>query len=197
MNKPKTNSIRRKLNIRGLKFLTLPIRFIIGFLDHYLIKVDLDKTSLFEEHPTYLLMRNLIFSYPSINQSEIFLNLSRKLNCLGKANFKKYVFDSHLEIQNFINYYYHDVVISIKINGFVYKKTREVGSCGIGPNGELIKSLYGRHRFSIAKIFGVSKFPLIVDFIDYNFYMSRKLDNLSYRVNIIRILRDIESEYSQ
>jgi hypothetical protein len=196
INKPRTNKFRRYLN-RFPFAMAVPFRLILSIFDKLIVRnTELIPKQRFEETTTFKLMHDLIEKYPKVEYTLIYHHLSSQLVKDNMAVYKKNHLYSNDAIVSFIDGYYHDVVISLKTRGYEFKKNNELGSCVIGPNGDLIKSLYGRHRFSIARILEIKNFPLRVDYIDFVFWQKHHQSDLSFYQNFQRIIRLVAQEYN-
>jgi hypothetical protein len=194
VNKPRTDKVRRKISFLPY-IVSIPVRALLTIFDSILVTNHDLRLSKVEEHRSYIIIRDLIKNYPHIEQSILYDLLISQLKLNKIAIFKKNKLKSSEEILRFIDKYFHDLVISIKLKGFQYTSISQLGSCVIGPNGELIKSLYGRHRFSTSRILGLTSFPLRVDYIDRRYYLKVYNTKLTKKQNIRNIISFVTDKY--
>ncbi|HSF95832.1 MAG TPA: hypothetical protein VLA52_12475, partial [Thermohalobaculum sp.] len=69
---------------------------------------------------------------------------------------------SAAEIEAFLRDYVLDLVASMEHRGYDVEKGGEFGSAQIGADGQLVKSGSGTHRFCVARLLGLTRFPLRV-----------------------------------
>ena len=78
----------------------------------------------------------------------------------GTAIHKALVFRSEAEIRAFLESYVGGLVDSMAKTGYDRSKAHDIGTGIIAADGSIIKSMAGTHRFSVARILGVSPVPL-------------------------------------
>jgi hypothetical protein len=80
----------------------------------------------------------------------------------GHAEHKTLQMHSVAEIEAFFRDYVLDLVASMRRDGYLVTRTAQHGRVLVGADGDLHKSLQGRHRFFVARHLGVPTMPLRV-----------------------------------
>ena len=69
---------------------------------------------------------------------------------------------SEAEIRTFLNEYALNLIRTMESSGYDLEKGSEIGTAHIDRDGRLVKSGSATHRFCVARIVGVKRFPLRV-----------------------------------
>lgn len=146
-------------------------RLLPGFvrrrLGHQVLKVEpFVKNRLTREAvnidsmPTYRKMENFL-GCSSVQDSHWYLELVRNLEFRGIARHKNLILRTRGEILRFLKQYKSDVVESIGDRGFVLQAGEPLEpSAVIAEDGSVLKGSKGNHRFAVARLLNVERFPL-------------------------------------
>jgi hypothetical protein len=100
------------------------------------------------------------------------------------------------DIRAFFADYALDLADSLSANGYCLRKGKDIGTVLVGPDGSLHKSASGNHRFYVARILGISPFPVMVTGVHRAWYKNvrktRRGDTLS---ELARSLAEVEQEH--
>ena len=80
----------------------------------------------------------------------------------GRARYKTTAFHSEDEILGFLGGTMPDLFESIRTRGFDAAETGFESSAVIGPGGRLVKTGSGNHRFCIARLIELDRFPVTI-----------------------------------
>lgn len=193
-NKPKTHNFRRTLHkFKFSKFLFFPVKIFFELFDFF----EIEDSYFSEEYVQYFKDTKIynrvydILKVP-ITHSNFYKHLMNKLMKNGISKHKKYELKSEDAIHDFIKSY--SKYLSNEKNLLRVEK-KEYGSCLIDKDGNILKSLYVRHRFFAAKILIPNKpFPLIVDGISKTYIKNNYDYNLNFSENIRLMINNIQDK---
>lgn len=92
--------------------------------------------------------------------SEWYGDLCRELSKTGIARHKAVEMRSEAEILGFFDTYVCPMIDSLIKDGFKPEFSGYESSAVIGPDGVICKTSSGNHRFNVAKVVGLTRFPL-------------------------------------
>jgi hypothetical protein len=110
----------------------------------------------------YAKMKNLTENRDKVENSAWCKELSGQLKSRGYAKYKNLRMRSEAEISTFLNEYALNLVRTMKSSGYDLAKGSEIGTAHIDRDGRLVKAGSATHRFCVARIVGLKRFPLRV-----------------------------------
>ncbi|MBN8632067.1 MAG: hypothetical protein J0L76_14585 [Rhodobacterales bacterium] len=113
-----------------------------------------------ENVPTYGKIADFILHRSDPARSVWYRDLLAELERTGTATHKALVFRTEAEIRGFLENYVGGLVDSMAKTGYDRSKAHDIGTAIVAADGSIIKSVAGTHRFSVARILGVSPVPL-------------------------------------
>lgn len=196
-NKPLTHESRIKITKSKKSRMTKLIqRFLLEKHDLFFLPNNAFKSRIrIEDYSLYQLLLNFSFYLDNINESQWYNWLKYEIQSKESFKYKHTTLKSEQDIVIFLNGIKTNLFESIQNKGYVFNPKDDIGSCLIDENGNILKSLYGRHRFFISRIFGISKIPLRIHGINQKFY-EENTTNQSKRKNLIQIRKIIEEKYN-
>jgi hypothetical protein len=99
--------------------------------------------------------------------------LSKELRDNGVAYHKGIRMDTPRDIDSFFEGYVMPMVHSLAAEGFQMDRGGGVGAVLVGPNGELHKAGSGNHRFYVARVLGLPRFPFHVAGVHQTWFAER------------------------
>lgn len=162
------NTLRLKLALIRLQERLPILRKSARFLDVVLYSIEpfkvragfLKDVAPVEDVPTYGKIADFIQHRDDPARSLWYRDLVDELERTGTAIHKALVFRSEAEIRAFLESYVGGLVDSMAKTGYDRSKAHDIGTGIIAADGSIIKSVAGTHRFSVARILGVSPVPL-------------------------------------
>ena len=162
------NTLRLKLALIRLQERLPILRKSARFLDLVLYSIEpfkvragfLKDVARVEDVPTYGKIADFIEHRDDPARSLWYRDLVDELERTGTATHKALVFRSEAEIRTFLESYVGGLVDSMAKTGYDRSKAHDIGTGIIAADGSIIKSVAGTHRFSVARILGVSPVPL-------------------------------------
>lgn len=112
--------------------------------------------------PRYRRVADLLQHRDDVTQSAWYRDLMDELRETGCARHKQIEMRSAAEVMEFFAGYVLPLVDSLEREGFRGDVEGYPSTAVIGPQGEIIKTGSGNHRFCIAKALGLDRFPLKV-----------------------------------
>ena len=128
---------------------TIPVQFFGG------------KPAVTDTH-RYRLLEDLVAHRSDLRASLWFRELSDDLGSKGATNYKRRRLHSETEILEFLDTYVLGLIESIRENGFDASKSGYESTAVIDSEGNLMKTGSGNHRFCIAALLDLPRFPLVV-----------------------------------
>jgi len=114
------------------------------------------------ETEKYKRVANFIACKNDIKASDWFEMLARQLSETGVAHHKSRALRSQADILRFLEGYARDVVDNMANSGFSPRYSGYESTAVINADGSICKSASGNHRFCIASVLGLDRFPLKV-----------------------------------
>lgn len=136
-----------------------------------------------EAERRYVLMEDYIGNIDDVRRSAWYWKLRKEISDVGVVRHKDFHIRSEEELEDFLENYIGRIVRSMSARGYDIAAAPDVGTAIVGPDGRLLKTNHGNHRFSIARILGVSTIPVEVVGVHEDWVRScgigRDLDALS------------------
>ena len=142
---------------------------------------------------TYRKIEDLLDNQLQPQHSIWYLELSEELKNQGYARHKGFIFKSHAEILSFFHNYVFVMIETMRQNGFIVTNG-DIGFAVIDECGIIHKASSANHRFCIAKLLGIHRFPLRIagvhrDWFDQQVTDIKNLDRLAEK------LAEVESQF--
>ena len=115
-----------------------------------------------------------------------------ELERTGTAIHKLLVFRSEPEIRAFLENYVGGLVDSMATSGYDRSKAHDIGTGMIAADGSILKSVAGTHRFSTARILGVSPIPLEILGAHEDWMRAKRINGDLNRLR--EALREVEAQ---
>jgi len=113
-----------------------------------------------ESEPRYTKILNYIQNLDNLEESLWYRDIVQQIKDNGVAHHKNFELKSEADVLNFFEGYVRDLVESMNESGYDDTKAVDYGTALIGSDGSILKTAAGNHRFSFARILGVSLVPL-------------------------------------
>lgn len=113
-----------------------------------------------EDEERYRLFLNFISNQDNIAETDWYKKLTHMLATDGVAHHKSIKLTSEQDIRAFLQSYVAGMVESLKTTGYDPSKASDLGTAFIDADGFIQKSDAGNHRFSAARILGVTPVPV-------------------------------------
>lgn len=117
-----------------------------------------------EQEPNYVRMADAMRHIEDVTQSIAYRNAVISLESNGVASYRGVRIHTREEARDTIQRYVSELVASIRQNGYD-DRFGPPGLAAIGPDGELLKSGRGHHRFTVARELGIASMPLEVHLV--------------------------------
>ncbi|WP_353472240.1 hypothetical protein PVT71_13160 [Salipiger sp. H15] len=114
------------------------------------------------ETPRYHRVADFLRHRADVAQSAWHRDLLAELAQEGVARHKEVEMRSPAEVDAFFDGYVLPLIDSLERDGYRAEAEGYASTAVIGPAGEIIKTGSGNHRFCIAKVLGLARFPLKV-----------------------------------
>lgn len=151
-----------------------------------------------EENNKYKKIRDFIENMERVEESIWFAELVNQLHINKVAKHKRKLMKNKEEILYFLNNYVFDLIHSMRNFGYISSKAQDYSTVLIGPSGDLHKSGSGNHRFNVARLVGVEKYPVKVMGVHQAFLERNKINikDLDFITSFRALLTQIERDYS-
>jgi len=145
----------------------------------------------------YIKIKNFITNLEDVEASDWYADLMVQIQQNAMARHKKILMKNKKEVLSFLNHYVVDLIQSMRSAGYNTEKAQDYSTVLIGPSGELHKSGSGNHRFMVAKLVGVKRYPVKVMGVHQTFLQKNNLNirDVDFVNRFREILFQIEREY--
>lgn len=118
-------------------------------------------------------VENFIRNRNDVSSTIWYKELLDELERRGVAGHKKRRMGTVDEIDKFFQSYVFDLVDSMSQSGYCLEKGADIGTVLINRDGKLDKAGSGDHRFYVARVLGLQRFPVCVVGVHHDWWRAK------------------------
>jgi len=153
------------------------------------------ETSPLETNAKYQRIADFIDNQQTPEASKWYKMLMENIQQSGQAFHKDIQMRSKSDVDAFFANYVQPLIDSLAKKGFDPSFTGFESKAVIGPDGQLIKSGSGNHRFYLSRCLSVPSFPLTIVGMDERFFSKYGVPTQATPEDILPLLKKVEANY--
>lgn len=188
---------RAPINLRRLPILRKALRGLWSKDPSFVIATPRYRTPApIDGLDKYLLIRDLVARDGAYQDSRWYADLRAKIERDGRAHHKNLEMRSQADVHAFFDSYVLPLVESMRRDGYDMQLGAQLGQALIGPDGQLHKAKHGDHRFFVARLVGVARFPLRIVGVHESWVRGAGLDaRLRDTDHLAHAIRQVEHDH--